>query len=134
MKCAEVLVTQITDFVGSDLAGSIQCNSSTCPTNLPLTRLRGGFVWTKCDNVYNDASIHDKSDEEEDRRTESIVQIFTTNILVERETLVPMKGDLGRATTEIVHFNGHFGSLNKCNDIFECECEDMKAKIKTSLA
>lgn len=66
-----------------------------------------------------------------DGRSEGVVRILLTHILVEMEKWVSMKGDFGRAKVKVLRLDGHVGLLNKYNYRLELDYEYIKATIKT---
>lgn len=70
-------------------------------------------------------------DELADRRTEGIVRILPTQIIIVRDEWVSTERDIGLTKAETVRLDDHVGFLNKYNDLLGRDCEDMKATIKT---
>ena len=59
------------------------------------------------------------------------VQLDRAEMVVEKDAWVAVKGELGRAKSELVRLDAHVALLNKCNDRLERECEELKATVTT---
>jgi len=59
------------------------------------------------------------------------VQLDRADMVIEKDAWVSVKGELGRAKSELVRLDAHVALLNKCNDRLERECEELKATVAT---
>ena len=99
--------------------------------NANRTSRRGTGERTQTTNEASREMVDMARKTSNDEDSDEVQSMPRATVIVEKAAWLSLKGQLGRATAEIVRLDGHIALLNRSNDRLERECTDLKATITT---